>query len=75
MKISIPGTLRLILFLILIPSVECAYIDPGTGSYFIQVLIAALAGGALAVKIFWRRIVAFLKGETRKKAEPEERHE
>ncbi|HUV73162.1 MAG TPA: hypothetical protein VMW79_02525 [Anaerolineae bacterium] len=33
-----------------------AYIDPGTGSYVIQLLIAALAGLAVAVKIYWNRI-------------------
>jgi hypothetical protein len=33
-----------------------AYVDPGTGSYVIQILIAALAGAAFAVKIYWRKI-------------------
>ena len=33
-----------------------AYVDPGTGSYVIQILIAALAGAAFAVKIYWGRI-------------------
>lgn len=33
-----------------------AYVDPGTGSYVIQLLIAALAGIAFAVKIYWGRI-------------------
>jgi hypothetical protein len=33
-----------------------AYVDPGTGSYVIQIIIAALAGIAFAVKIYWGRI-------------------
>lgn len=37
-----------------------AYIDPGTGSYFIQILIAGLLGLAFAVKTFWKNIVAFI---------------
>ena len=49
---------------------ECGYIDPGTGSYFISILIGFLAGGLFALKMFWKRIVAFLKGENRKKVEP-----
>ena len=38
-----------------------AYIDPGTGSLIIQVLIGALAGALVATKIFWSRIKAFFK--------------
>lgn len=38
-----------------------AYIDPGTGSLIIQVLIGALAGGLVAAKIFWTRIKKFFK--------------
>ena len=39
-----------------------AYIDPGTGSLIIQVLIGAVAGGLIAAKIFWTRIKRFFKG-------------
>ena len=37
-----------------------AYIDPGTGSYVLQILIAGLVGGAFALKMFWRNVTAFL---------------
>jgi hypothetical protein len=37
-----------------------AYIDPGTGSYVIQVLIAAFIGISFAVKLYWKKIKAFL---------------
>ena len=36
-----------------------AYIDPGTGSLIIQILLAALVGAGFAVKIFWTRIKSF----------------
>ena len=36
------------------------YIDPGTGSLIIQGLIAGIIGGVFLVKVFWRRITAFL---------------
>ncbi len=39
-----------------------AYLDPGTGSYLFQILIAALVGGLFAVKIFWGRIAGFFLG-------------
>jgi hypothetical protein len=39
-----------------------AYIDPGTGSLIIQVLIGVLVGGLVAAKIFWGRIKTFFRG-------------
>ena len=38
-----------------------AYIDPGSSSFIIQILIGAAAGGALAIATFWRRIAAFFR--------------
>lgn len=45
-----------LLLLIASTHVAHAYVDPGTGSYVIQLIIAALAGIAFAVKIYWGRI-------------------
>ena len=43
------------------------YLDPGTGSYLIQMLIAALASGLIIVGIYWRKVKGWLlktfKGE------------
>jgi hypothetical protein len=39
-----------------------AYIDPGSGSYFFQLVIGGVLGAAVAVKLFWRRVWAFLTG-------------
>lgn len=38
-----------------------AYLDPGTGSYMIQLLVGVFAGSLFAVKIFWGRIRVTLK--------------
>ena len=38
-----------------------AYLDPGSGSFFIQVLIASFCGVLFAVKIFWQNIKSFFK--------------
>jgi hypothetical protein len=35
-----------------------AYVDPGTGSYIIQLIIAGLVGVAFAVRIYWGKIKA-----------------
>jgi len=39
-----------------------AYLDPGTGSYILQMVIAGLLGAAFAVKLFWLRIKRFVSG-------------
>ena len=36
-----------------------AYLDPGTGSFIIQALIATLAGALIAVRTYWSKIKAF----------------
>ncbi|MDZ7698228.1 MAG: hypothetical protein U5R49_15340 [Deltaproteobacteria bacterium] len=38
-----------------------AYIDPGTGSMFIQAVLAVIAACAVSVGVFWRRLKAFLR--------------
>ena len=37
-----------------------AYLDPGTGSLIIQMVLAGLLGMAVAVRIYWKKIVAFI---------------
>lgn len=36
-----------------------AYLDPGTGSYVIQILIATLAGGAYLIASSWTKVKEF----------------
>ncbi|MBL7069119.1 MAG: hypothetical protein ISS34_04605 [Candidatus Omnitrophica bacterium] len=38
-----------------------AYLDPGSGSYLLQLLIGVLLGGLFALKLFWGRVITFLK--------------
>jgi hypothetical protein len=33
-----------------------AYVDPGSGSYILQLLVAAFFGALFAVRVFWVRI-------------------
>jgi len=42
-----------------------AYLDPGTGSIIIQVIIAVLLGGGILLRTFWKKIF-------HKKVKPEE---
>ena len=38
-----------------------AYLDPGSGSILLQILLGGLAGLAVMMKVFWHRILAFLR--------------
>jgi hypothetical protein len=38
-----------------------AYIDPSSGSYFFQFLLAGLLGVVFSIKVFWRRITGLFK--------------
>ncbi len=37
-----------------------AYLDPGTGSILLQGLIAAVAGGLVAIRVYWAKIRSLL---------------
>ena len=44
-----------------------AYLDPGSGSYILQLILAGLLGAAVAVRIYWKRIKGFFsKGQEMK---------
>jgi len=55
-------------FVFFFPRNSYAYLDPGTFSYFIQMLVAVLAGIGVAVKVSWTSIKGvFLKLFSKKK--------
>jgi hypothetical protein len=45
----------------LMPVGAMAYIDPGTGSYVLQLIIAAVVGVSFSIKIFWKKIVRIFR--------------
>ena len=49
-SISDPGT----------GDIRLAYLDPGAGSFMIQALVAALAGIAVTLRLYWTRIKSLL---------------
>ena len=54
--------------LTIIPTAN-AYIDPGSGSFIVQMLVGAALGAGVALKVFWRRIVSLFSGRNKKSAE------
>ena len=46
-----------------IASPAYAYLDPGTGSMLVSAAVGVAAAVALAVKMFWYRLIAFFRGK------------
>ena len=50
-----------------------AYLDPGTGSMLLQIMLGGLAGLGVAAKLYWHRIRAFLGARDAEDGEREEK--
>ena len=46
-----------------------AYLDPGTGSMVLQLLLGGIAGAAVILKLYWRRFVGLFRGHAREESE------
>jgi len=59
----------ILLAMLLFPEYAHAYLNPGTGSFIFQLMIAALLGGLLTIKIYWARFKGFFNNlfSTRRK--------
>ena len=65
-RLSFPLILALVVVVVVgAPGAALAYIDPGTGSFIVQGIIAAVVGAGLAIKMFWSHIVSLLTGKSR----------
>lgn len=51
--------LLLAVLLLATPTQLPAYVDPGSGSFFLQMLIAGLLGASMTVKTFWKQIKSY----------------
>jgi hypothetical protein len=49
-----------------------AYLDPGSGSFLLQLLLAALLGGLFVLRSYWGRIKAFITKRESKEENEEE---
>ena len=50
------------------------YIDPGSGSYLIQMLIAGILGSLFFIKNAWGKVKNFFTGKKSDEKEKEEEH-
>ena len=55
---------------LLFPPRAAAYLDPGTGSYVLYILAAALLGAGTAVRMQWRRIKSWFRPSRKGENEP-----
>jgi hypothetical protein len=58
------------LMIVLFPRTSHAYLDPTSGSIFLQVLLGGVAGAALAVRLFWHKILGWFGFGKREDDEP-----
>jgi len=65
----------LVLFFVLAPKPTYAYLDPGTGSYLFQLVIAGLLGGLFFIKTIIRKIKGIFKRDSSRKAATTENDE
>jgi len=63
--------LLLTLSVLLFPKPVHAYLDPGTGSYVFQILIASVIGGTVVFKSSWSKIVELFRRKPRKSSADE----
>lgn len=45
------------------------YLDPGSGSLIIQIVLGVLLGAGVALRVFWKNIKAFFTGKKAQDAE------
>lgn len=53
----------------LAPTEAHAYLDPGTGSYLFQLLVAFFLGALFTLKLYWAKVKGLFKSLLAKKSE------
>jgi hypothetical protein len=56
-------------------TIPALYMDPGTGSLLIQLILAALLGIGVAVRVFWKRIRTLFRAKNSSSLEMDEEEE
>jgi hypothetical protein len=48
------------------------YLDPGSGSFLIQLLVAGIAGASLAIAVSWKKIKQFFSRKKKVETDDDE---
>lgn len=51
---------------------ETAYLDPGSGSFILQLLIASLVGAGFLLRGYWSKLIARFRGTTEEDIDDED---
>jgi len=62
------GKLYFILLQVVLIQNAFGYLDPGTWTYALQILVVVFVGGIVAIKTFWQKIKNFFINLSRKKS-------
>ena len=49
-----------------------AYLDPGTGSFLLQMLIAGVMGAMFTIKMYWTKVKFFFSGNLKESDKAED---
>jgi hypothetical protein len=58
--ISVALFVAMVLFVSELSGTAHAYLDPGTGSMALQLILGGIVGGLTLMKLYWRRVKAFV---------------
>lgn len=76
MTIRLQTLLRVAFFALLLTGAMSrtayAYLDPGTGSMILQLLLGGIAGAAVAMKLYWHKFKALIAGHRAKEVASED---
>lgn len=67
--------LRILILPAVIWKAAWMYLDPGSGSFIIQILIAGLLGAALALRGYWSKLFHLFRRSDATKIMTEENHD
>lgn len=74
-KLKLSRLLLYVFLLFMAPAKAYAYIDPGSGSYILQLILAGLLAASLAIKSFWRTIFDFFTNFLKRKKKKDDKTE
>lgn len=60
----------LVMIVAFFPNPAYAYLDPGTGSMLLSMVVAAIAGALVSIKMYWSKVSGWLKSLSSKKIRP-----
>jgi len=64
-----------VLSLFLLPQNVHAYIDAGTGSYILQIVLAVVIGGLYTIKRYWKILMGYFRSLSKKEEDNHEKRQ